>query len=193
MNQSIKDIQDMIRAAGDKIAADGIMGPQTRAAIDMLLLPPWVKIGLKEVGTKEIRGPEHDKRVIFYHSFTGGYSTDEVPWCGSFLAMCMTEAGINPPSTAERALSWIEFGKSSDGPKVGSVAVKKRKGGGHVGMVIAEDGEYVYILGGNQGDEVNIRKYKTSDFIDFRYPREYAIQNQKQYAFYTKFGKTTEA
>ena len=193
MNQSVKDVQEMIRAAGDRITADGIMGPQTMAAIDMLLLPKWVKIGLKEVGTKEISGEKHNPRVIFYHSFTSGYSTDEVPWCGSFVAMCMKVAGITPPTISERALSWISFGKSSDGPKVGSVAVKSRKGGGHVGIVIAEEGDYIYLLGGNQGNEVNVRKYKTSDFIDFRYPREYTIYNQRQYAFYTKIGKTTEA
>lgn len=193
MNQSVEDVQKMIRAAGDKIAADGIMGPNTRDAIDMLLLPVWLRIALKEVGTKEISGPQHEPRVIFYHSFTGQYSTDEIPWCGSFVAMCMRISGVTPPKTAERALSWIDFGKSSDGPKVGSVAVKKRRGGGHVGIVVAVEGEYVYILGGNQNDEVNIRMEKASNYIDFRYPREYTIYNQQQYAFNTKIGKTTEA
>jgi len=188
------DIQKMIANSTDiKITVDGIMGPETRDAINRLKLPDWMKIGLNELGTKEIHGKKHNPRVIFYHSFTGEYSTDEIPWCGSFIAMCMRKSGIEPPKLAERALSWLNFGKSSDRPKIGAVAVKGRKGGGHVGIVVSIDGDYLYLLGGNQGDEVNIRKYRIDAFIDFRIPREYHMEDTVHYAFKSNLSQSKEA
>jgi len=194
MNKSVMDIQKMIaNEVGSRITIDGIMGPETRGAINRLNLPDWMKIGLNELGVKEIHGNKHNPRVVFYHSFTGKYSTDEIPWCGSFIAMCMRISGIEPPKLAERALNWLSFGKSSDGPQIGAVAVKGRRGGGHVGIVISIDGDYLYLLGGNQGDEVNIRKYRTDAFIDFRIPREYHMEDTVHYAFNSKLSQIKEA
>jgi len=194
MNKSVMDIQKMIVGSTDiKIAVDGIMGSETRGAINKLELPKWMKIGLNELGVKEIHGNKHNPRVVFYHSFTGKYSTDEIPWCGSFIAMCMRISGIEPPKLAERALSWLSFGKSSNGPKIGAVAVKGRRGGGHVGIVVSIDGNYLYVLGGNQGDEVNIRKYRIDAFIDFRIPREYHMEDIVHYAFNSKLSQVKEA
>lgn len=174
-NISVFVLQKMLKAAGGKtISTDGIMGPQTRGAIDDLNVPDWLKIAMKEIGTKEIRGSEHNPDVLRYHSYSAGkYSTDEVPWCGSFAAMCMAESKYDLPLYPERALSWLNFGRNADGPKIGSIAIKGRKGGGHVGFVISCDGDELYLLGGNQNDEVNIRKYKITDFIEFRVPMNY--------------------
>jgi len=177
MNKSVINLQTMINTAGLTIAVDGIMGQETRGAIDDLNIPYWLKIGLYEIGTKEIRGNRHNPRVVYYHSFSAGkYSTDEVPWCGSFIAMCMKRSGYKLPLYPERALSWLNFGHNGNVPKIGSIAVKGRKGGGHVGIVVSIAGDDIYLLGGNQNDEVNIKRYKIIDFIDFRLPKGYSNQ-----------------
>jgi uncharacterized protein (TIGR02594 family) len=181
MNKSVKRLQEMISKTGVDILIDGLLGPQTRAAIKELNIPEYLKTAMYEIGTREIKGSEHNDRVVYYHSFSAGkYSTDEVPWCGSFVAMCMKKAGYDLPKYPERALSWLNFETNLEEPKIGSIAVKGRKGGGHVGFVVATDGEDLYLLGGNQNDEVNIRRYKVKDFIDFRGPRNYGN-------YYTRF------
>lgn len=175
MNNSVKTLQTMIVNSGVKIEIDGDLGPETRGAIAGLNIPFWLKLGLAEIGTEEIHGPLHEPRVIYYHSFTAGkYTKDEIAWCGSFVAMCMERSGYDLPKYPERALSWLNFGHNGDRPRVGSIAVKGRKGGGHVGIVVSVEGDYIYLLGGNQNDEVNIKKYKIADFIDFRIPKDYS-------------------
>lgn len=178
IRESVKTLQTMLVNEGVLIGEDqidGDLGPKTRAAINELNIPDYLKIAMNEIGVYEIKGyAKHNPRVIYYHSFTAGkYSDDETAWCGSFVAMCMSKAGYKLPSYPERSLSWLNFGKNGDVPKVGSIAVKTRSGGGHVGFVVSVDGDYVYILGGNQNDEVNIKRYRTDAFIDFRLPMNY--------------------
>ncbi len=139
-------------------------------------IPLWVKIAYQELGTKEIIGVGSNSRIMQYHSVAGGAGwTDDVPWCGSFLAFVITKAGLTPPKYPARALSWLKFGVSSYIPVYGSIAVKKRRGGGHATLVVgrSKGGKYLYCLGGNQNDAVNIKKYPTSVFFDFRVPYGY--------------------
>ena len=56
-------------------------------------------------------------------------------------------------------------------PPLGAVAVFEREGGGHVGFVdsVNRDGS-LNILGGNQGDAVNVRRFKRDRLIALRWP-----------------------
>lgn len=189
MNKAVKTLQTLIIQSGHKIDDDGIMGKNTRGAIEQLCMPNWVKTALKEVGTKEIHGKQHSERVLYYHSFTGKYSTDEVAWCGSFVAMVMQVNGYEIPKYAERAKSWLHFGKTSIVPIQGSIAIKSRTGGGHVCIVVGKDKNgNLYCVGGNQNDEVNIRLYKKDDFIDFRVPTNYSKEVLPYYALVDNAG-----
>jgi uncharacterized protein (TIGR02594 family) len=183
--QSVKDLQQFIIESGVplKYGADGHFGNETVKSINNMRVPNWVKTIMMEIGVKEIRGIKHNDRVIYYHSFTmGKYSTDEVPWCGSILSYVFQSNGFKVPSVPERALSWLRFGVSCDEPKLGCVAVKSRKGGGHVCIVIGQhkDGR-LYCLGGNQNDEVNIKLYRKSDFEDFRMPKGHKEEAPQYY------------
>ena len=194
--EGFKKVQKALNNIGKNIEEDGIIGNITINAIksvsntilhkelEKILLkkeiktiksPLWIKYAKEELGTKEILGKGSSKRVLQYHAVSGGYSSDAVPWCGSFVNFIMVKAGYKGPRYPARAKAWLDFGKSSSIPIYGSIAVKSRKGGGHVTFVIGEDvsGEYIYGLGGNQNDSVNISKYKKSDFLDFRVPLNY--------------------
>ena len=138
--------------------------------------PIWIDIAEKEIGVKEIPGRGSNPRIEQYHSAAGGGGwSDDVPWCASFVSFVMQKAGYKLPKYPARALSWLKFGKSAYRPVYGAIAVKKRKGGGHVTFVVgkSKDGKYLYCLGGNQSDEVNIRRYRASIFKDFRIPIDY--------------------
>jgi len=192
---NVKILQKALNNLGLYLIEDGIFGPITlhltnKAEPNKLLkeiytiifknknilkTAIWVDLAKKELGVKEIKGEKHNPRILEYHSVAGGFSTDEVPWCGSFVAFIMLKTGFKLPKYPARAKSWLNFGKSSVVPVYGSIAVKSRKGGGHVCFVIGQsnDGKYLFCLGGNQNDEVNIRKYPKNVFLDFRIPENY--------------------
>jgi uncharacterized protein (TIGR02594 family) len=135
---------------------------------------------MNEIGVHEIKGGMHNKRVIEYMQVTkwGKWvHDDETPWCAGFIGWCMVQAGYEDliPRYSLGAKSWLHFGISAHKPVLGAIAVKSRKGGGHVGFVvgISRGGKYLYILGGNQGDKVSVRKYPAHVWIDFRIPANY--------------------
>ena len=199
----LKNIQIALNYMGKYLKVDGIIGPITIEAIkqvnnkklhavlediydgtfekeNIVTEPYWIDIAMKELGVKEIPGPQHNPRVLEYHSVSGGFSTDEVPWCASFVNFIMLKAGYKGPKWPAAAKSWLKFGKSSGQPVYGAIAVKSRKGGGHVCFVVGQSksGKYLYCLGGNQNDEVNIRRYPKNVFIDFRIPTNYVPKKE---------------
>lgn len=58
-------------------------------------LPRHYEIAFKEIGTKEIRGVNHNPRVLEYHDTTGNFSDDETAWCASFVNFCLIETYWN--------------------------------------------------------------------------------------------------
>ena len=188
MSLAVQHMQIILNRNGAKLETDGILGNNTRKAIDALNVPIWVKNALKEVGVKEIIGGKHNPRVLEYHATTSGkYKDDETAWCGSANNFIILESGFGATvPLPERAKSWQEFGQGIKEPVVGAIAIKSRKGGGHVGIVLAVEGKYLYLLGGNQGNEYNIRKYLISDFDSFRIP--YGYYNAK----YTNLSVTAQ-
>ena len=191
--ETIKGIQRALRDMGKHLDVDGEIGPITIAAIKSVDndelgknilqsktnptipgMPAWIKIAIGELGVKEVRGEGSNPRVETYHDVVGiAWAKDEVPWCGSFVGFCMLKAGYKLPEHPYRALSWLDYGVSAHVPVFGAIAVKKRKGGGHVTFVVGRKGDYLYCLGGNQHDAVNVAVYHISVFEDFRIPEGY--------------------
>lgn len=137
--------------------------------------PKWLKIALKEIGVKEIPGSAASRDIIEYHSYvTKRFTSDEVSWCSSFICFCMETAGYTSTNSAI-ARSWLEWGVPVERPVKGCVVVfwryKKDSWKGHVGFFIKQDDKYVYCLGGNQSDSVNITKYRRSKVLGYRMPK----------------------
>ncbi len=189
-----KELQKALVNLGQNIQVDGKIGPITITAIkrvnnkklakEIWILrskpgvnpnyPKWLKIAIEELGTKEILGKASNPRVEQYHAVAGlPWAKDDIPWCASFVAFCMKKSGYSLPKYPARALSWLHWGVSAHQPVLGAIAVKKRKGGGHVTFVVGMDGDYLYCLGGNQHDAVRVSKYRRDIFIDFRVPADY--------------------
>lgn len=131
-----------------------------------------IQTAKKYEGVAEIKGPKH-------HPIIGGwlvklgawYRDDEAPWCGTFCAAIMSECGYTYPKMFMRALDWATWGHKCDKPIEGCIAVKTRKGGGHVTIVMGRDASgNLLCIGGNQGDKVSVVRYRDSDFIAFRCP-----------------------
>lgn len=121
-----------------------------------------------EMGVAEVPGKSHNKRVLAYHACTSLYATDdETPWCSSFINWVMKKIGEKGTNSAA-AKSWMKWGVELKKPVPGCVVVFTRAGGGHVALFDHEDKDYVYTLGGNQGNRVNISAYPKSRLLGYR-------------------------
>jgi len=141
----------------------------------------WLAVAKQEVGVKERPGMADNPRIIQYHATTTLRATDdEVPWCSSFVNWCFAQRGYTGTRSAA-ARSWINWGARLDRPVLGCVVVMTRTGGGHVGFYMGEDDSHVLVLGGNQDDAVNIRKYPKSRVIGYRLPKDLQPIDQQHY------------
>ena len=136
--------------------------------------PAWYRIAMREMetGVDELKGPEHNPRIIEYHAATSLRATDdETPWCSSFVNWCMMKAGV-PRTENARARSWLHWGVSIDEPTLGCVVVFSRPAtptSGHVAFFKERLGERLLVLGGNQSDQVNLASYPMERLLGFRW------------------------
>jgi uncharacterized protein (TIGR02594 family) len=114
---------------------------------------------VKLIGTKEIVGKEHNPTILFWAKelkLSSVYNSDEIPWCGLFIAYCCHVAGLDVVSKPLWALSWSNWGNPITEPMLGDILTFKRNGGGHVGIYVGEDVTHYHVLGGNQNNAVNV-------------------------------------
>lgn len=171
------------------LAVDGIVGPNTRAALfgesarkpkadtsipsDML----WLSEAARLIGVRENTAPGKSNAIIdnWADALDIGYASDEVPWCGLFVAHCMSVGAPDEalPSNPLGARKWGSFGKKV-APQLGSVLVFWRSSPsswkGHVGFYWAEDDTHYHCLGGNQSNAVNIKRMAKSRLLEARWP-----------------------
>ncbi|MDP3124593.1 MAG: TIGR02594 family protein [Thiobacillus sp.] len=141
--------------------------------------PAWLIEARKHIGTKEIPGAKHEPKILGWWKAIkrGGIKTDEVPWCAAFVGGCLEAVGIIS-SRFESAKSYMTWGLPLKYPVPGCIAVFSRAGGGHVGFVVAGDGNgRLLILGGNQNNQVSIAPFDETRVIGYRWPRAVPIVN----------------
>ena len=71
-------------------------------------------------------------------------------WCARFMNTVLTRAGYRGTGS-DAALSFARYGRRVAGPRIGAIAVMRRQGGGHVGIVSGIDrhGNPILISGNN--------------------------------------------
>ena len=145
--------------------------------------PNWLDIALREIDVAEFRGADkHNSRIIEYHHTTDLKATsDEVPWCSSYVNWCMQMALV-PRTKSAAARSWLAWGVPMARPATGAVAVLTRGTGpqpgpevidapGHVGFYLGYAGlGRILVLGGNQGDTVSIELYPITRVLGYLWP-----------------------
>lgn len=178
------------------LAADGVAGPRTRAVLfgpseerpkpdqsipsDM----PWLAEAARLIGVRENTSPRADNAVIMDWAdvLDIGYASDEVPWCGLFVAHCMaTGVPEEPlPSNPLGARNWMTYGTTVPA-QLGAVMVFWRTSPqswkGHVALYWAEDDTHYHVLGGNQSNAVNIKRMPKSRFLQAQWPSLLPPQN----------------
>lgn len=179
--------------AVNSLGIDGVAGPKTWSVLTanspvvkpkptVVATPnaPWMQIAKTEEGQEEIKGSTHNARVLEYHaSTTLKATTDETPWCSSFVNWALNKAGIKGTNSAA-AISWVNWGKTI-GPTSGAVAViynakaansSLSSSGNHVGFLVQETATHYVLLGGNQGDMVKVSFFPKSSWAlkGYRWP-----------------------
>lgn len=141
----------------------------------------WYEIARRELGTKELIGIADNPRIVEYHSTTTLRATDdEVPWCSSFVNWCIKRAGYTGTRSAA-ARSWTNWGTKIHKPVKGCIVVLTRTGGGHVGFYEGEDTSNIMVLGGNQDDAVNVRRYRKDRLLCYVLPSKMNDKDQLAY------------
>ncbi len=130
-------------------------------------------IALKEYGVWEWPGTDNNPRVLNYFKEIGQtwVKNDETAWCAAFVNWCLVKAG-KPQTGSLAARSFLSYGVSTKNPQLGDIVVfwrgKIDGAEGHVGFYISETQSYVYVLGGNQSDQVNILRFSKAQLLDYR-------------------------
>ncbi len=126
-------------------------------------------------GVHEIPGPAHNPRVLAYHEATTlRASTDEVPWCSSFVNWCLQAVGAGGTRSAA-ARSWVTWGQQVFLPTYGAIVVFSRgpnPAQGHVGFCVDADANQFWVLGGNQGNAVSITTMPAVRMVTMRWPAD---------------------
>lgn len=166
-------------------------------ALKLIAPPKMVREALALYGTLESAGNRDNPVILSWAKETktkddDWYDKDSIAWCGLFVAVVAQRAGKEVPSQCLRALSWENFGVATSEAMLGDVLVFKRKGGGHVGIYVAESVDSYFVLGGNQSDKVCITRILKNRIHAIRRPIYSVAQPEsvKKY-FYTNKGEAS--
>lgn len=127
----------------------------------------------KDLGLKETPGSKSTPRIKQAIKQAASWLDDDdskTPWCGCLRGLWGLETGTGVPKEHYRAKAWLEWGKSVLRPsaKRGDTVIFNRAGGGHVALLDRFNGDFVFVLGGNQSNACNISRYKVADIIGIR-------------------------
>lgn len=128
--------------------------------------PRWLTVARGYVGQREVKGKKHNPHILrWWQLIRAGFTDDETYWCAGFVGGVLEECGIKSTRSAA-ARSYEKWGTKIATPLVGCVVTFARRGGGHVGFYVGETATHILVLGGNQGDMVNVSRYsKTSQSL----------------------------
>lgn len=124
-------------------------------------------------GLKEIPGEENNPQILQFFKDIGKnwVQADETAWCAAFISWIALECGCER-SGQLTARSWLNIGMKTSKPQLGNIVVLWRESinswKGHVGLYINEDEKYIYCLGGNQNNQVNIKPYSKKQLLEYR-------------------------
>lgn len=131
------------------------------------------KFAQSKLGLKEIKGAEHNPEIIEMFAAVGHdkIQDDETAWCAAFVGWCLKSAGL-PYFYQPLPLAYRDCGTETKTPKRGDIVVLWRGSRsswmGHVGFLHSMDEKYIYILGGNQNNEVSVMRFERNRLLSFR-------------------------
>ena len=131
-------------------------------------------LALSQYGVKEVVGLVDNPEVLKYFQdlgFDASALKDETAWCSAFANWVARRSGLDY-SKLLTARSWLEVGCGVEEPEIGDIVVlwrvSKTSWKGHVGFYVNHDEHNVYVLGGNQGNQVCVKPYRIDRLLEYR-------------------------
>ena len=126
------------------------------------------------IGLSEGPGPADNPVIMEMYASVGHdwVEHDSVAWCAAFVGHCLERAGIRSTRklTARSYLDWgvpIEVEDAQQGD-IGIIPRGSSSWQGHVFFIDRIEGPWVWGLGGNQDDAVNVKRYPVSKLLGVR-------------------------
>jgi uncharacterized protein (TIGR02594 family) len=126
------------------------------------------------IGTTEGPGPADNPIIMEMYASVGHdwVEHDSVAWCAAFVGHCLERAGIRSTRklTARSYLDWgvpVEVSDAQQGD-IGVIPRGSSNWQGHVFLIDRIEGQWVWGLGGNQDDAVNVKRYSVSKLLGVR-------------------------
>lgn len=149
--------------------------------------PIWLVYAEGFLGQREVPGPGASAWIrsmwlglrggSWFWTSIGKGDDSKLPWCGAFVAHCLQNCHMAHAQRYASAKAWLEWGTKLTGPALGCVVVFEREGGGHVGFVYGRDTKgRLLVLGGNQGDAVNVAPFDLKRVAGYLWPEDAAVQ-----------------
>lgn len=132
-------------------------------------------IAESHLGLGEFPGAKHNPKILemFEAIGHGWVQDDETAWCAAFVGWVLLQANVRGTGKLN-ARSYMKWGEEVSIQEAcpGDVAVLWREDPnswkGHVAFVDSIKGGYIYLLGGNQGNEVSNRPYPIDRVLSIR-------------------------
>jgi uncharacterized protein (TIGR02594 family) len=126
------------------------------------------------IGLTEGQGPADNPKILEMYASVGHdwVEHDSVAWCAAFVGHCLERAGIRSTRklTARSYLDWgvpIDLVNAQQGD-IGVIPRGNSSWQGHVFFIDRSEGAWVWGLGGNQDDAVNVKRYPVSKLLGVR-------------------------
>lgn len=148
----------------------------------MSAIPPWLALARQHIGLREIKGPRHEPVIQGWLRRLGAaWNDDETPWCGTFVAAMLQEAGLPIITRWSSSRAWATYGANLRTTHLAPGALlifwrgSPSSWQGHIGFYEGEDATHYHVLGGNQADSVNIMRIAKSRLVASRWPRDVPV------------------
>lgn len=132
-----------------------------------------VATALNYYSESSIIGEKNNPVILNFYkeSLNPQIKNDDVAWCAAFVNAILHECGL-PQTGKLNARSFLELGQETSEPVLGDIVIlwriAKDSVYGHVGFFVKKHDNLIYILGGNQDNEVKIKGYDEKFLLGYR-------------------------
>ena len=132
-----------------------------------------LETAFSQYGISERVGAKHNPVILDYFKKIDfkWVKTDETAWCSAFANWVCLQNHMER-SKKLNARSWLNIGEKVNSPEIMDIVVFWRSSPnswkGHVGFYVNDDKENVYVLGGNQSNQVCVKPYPKKRFLEYR-------------------------
>jgi uncharacterized protein (TIGR02594 family) len=147
---------------------------------DEMAAAPWVANAYRDLGVAEIGGAKDNPRIESMFATVGHPEVmhDETSWCAAAVGTWLTEAGypIPPMDVNLMGGSYAAYGQRLTSFKPGCLCIcyytklREKDWRRHICIGIADLGDAIQVIGGNQSNKVSIIKWPKANVAAYRWP-----------------------